>query len=62
MREEIFYKSQIINIVKNRDGFPVKMINKIKHPFYGESILCSDENQNIDLWVNNQSIIVDNYI
>ena len=60
--EEEFYKSQIINISKNRDGFPVKMIKKIKHSIYGDSILCSDENQNIDLWVNNQPIIINDYI
>ena len=60
--EEMFYKSQIVNIVQNKNGFAVKMIKKIKHPKYGDSILCSDENQNIDLWVNNQPIIIDNYI
>ena len=59
LEEEVFYKSQIINFIKNIKNSPIKMIKKIKHPLYGDSILCSDENYNIDLWVKNQPIMID---
>lgn len=59
LEEEVFYKSQIINNIKNINNSPIKMIKKIKHPLYGDSILCSDENNNIDLWINNQPIMID---
>ena len=57
--EEIFYKHQIINLTKYKDNQPIKMIKKIYHPIYKESILCSDENKNINLFINNPPINVD---
>lgn len=57
--EEIFYKYQIINLTKYKDNQPIKMIKKIYHPIYKESILCSDENKNINLFINNPPINVD---
>ncbi len=56
--EEIFYKHNVIGLFKNKDNQHIKMIKKITHPLYQDSILCSDENQNIDLWINNPPIMI----
>ena len=57
--EENFYKFQIISFFKNKENQPIKMLKKIEHPVFRCAILCSDENKNIDLWINNQPIIID---
>ena len=54
--EEFFHEYQVLNLNKKKQNEPIK---KIQHPLYGDSILCSDENRNIDLWINNEPIIVD---
>ena len=56
--EDIYYKYQINNFIKNKDNRPIKVIKKIIHPIYGDSILCSSEDQTIDLWTNNPPLII----
>ena len=57
--EEEFYTYKINCFNKNKENHPIKSIKKIIHPIYGDSILCSDENNCIDLWTNISPIIID---
>lgn len=57
--DKTFYKYEIISEIINKDKSPFKMIKKIKHPNYSDSILCSDENKKIDLWTNKKPIMID---
>ena len=57
--KETFYKHEIISFLKNEGENPIKAVKKFIHPIYGESILTSGEEQNINLWINNQPIIID---
>ena len=59
--EKSFFKYEIMNSIINEGNSAFKMIKKIIHPVYGDSILCSDENKKIDLWINNKPIIIDIY-
>ena len=59
LNDETFYKHEIINLTKYKENQPIKMIKKINHPLYKDSIICSYENSDIDLFVNNPPIIVD---
>ena len=59
--EKSFFKYEIMNSIINEGNSAFKMIKKINHPVYGDSILCSDENKKIDLWINNKPIIIDIY-
>ena len=54
--EKSFYKYEIMNSILNANKSAFKMVKKIIHPIYGDSILCSDENRKIDLWVNNKPV------
>ena len=58
-KEETFYKYEIISFFENNEPQGIKGIKKIKHPLYGECLLSSGENQNINLWTNNSSLIID---
>ena len=44
------FKYNINTIYKN--GKNIKCFKKIIHPIYGECLLCSGDNSNIDLWIN----------
>ena len=33
----------------------IKSIRKIIHPIYGECLISSGDNYNIDLWINNNN-------
>ena len=57
--EKIFYKYEVISFFENKDKNPIKNVKKFKHPIFGESMLTSGEEQNINLWINNSSIIFD---
>ena len=57
--EEEFYSYQINSFNKSKDNQAIKSIKKIIHPIYGNSILCSDENNCINLWTNTPPIIID---
>ena len=59
LEEEKFHSYQILNLLKNKNNQSIKMLKKLSHPIYGNGILCSDESKNIDLWINNQPIIID---
>ena len=57
--EEQFLTYEINSFNKNKENQPIKSIKKIIHPIYGNSILCSDENNCINLWTNTPPIIID---
>jgi WD40 repeat protein len=59
LNEEVFYQHKVLSFFKNKGNQPIKTIKKIKHPLYQDSILCSDDNKNIDLWINNPPIMID---
>ena len=45
------FQSDINTLYKN--GKTIKCFKKIIHPIYGECLLCSGNDSNIDLWINN---------
>ena len=55
--EKIFYKYEVISFFENKDKNPIKNVKKFKHPIFGESMLTSGEEQNINLWANNSPLI-----
>ena len=56
---ESFYKHEPVSFIGNNRESSIKVVKKFQHPIYGDSILTSDEEHNIDLWVNNSSLIID---
>ena len=56
---EMFYKHEIISFYENIEKNPIKNVKKFKHPIYGESLLTSNEDTNINLWINNPPLIID---
>ena len=56
---EMFYKHEIISFYENIEKSPIKNVKKFKHPIYGESLLTSNEDTNINLWINNPPLIID---
>ena len=56
---ESFYKHETVNFIENNLNSAIKVVKKFKHPFFGDSLLTSDEEHNIDLWVNNSPLIID---
>ena len=56
---ESFYKHETVNFIENNQNSAIKVAKKFKHPFFGDSLLISDEEHNIDLWVNNSPLIID---
>ena len=56
---ETFYKHEVISFFENCDENCIKVVKKFKHPIFGEAILTSGEERNINLWINNQPLIID---
>ena len=56
---ESFYKHEDVSFIENNRESPIKVVKKFKHPIFGDSILTSDEDQTIDLWINNSPLIID---
>ena len=57
--KEMFYKHEIISFFENKEKSSVKNVKKFRHPIFGESLLTSNENSNINLWINNLPLIID---
>ena len=55
IKEEDFNFEHKINSFYSK-GTTIKCIKKIIHPIYGQCLISSGEDQNIDLWVNNNKL------
>ena len=56
---ESFYKHETVSFIENSGESAIKVVKKFRHPKFGDSLLTSGEDHNIDLWINNSPLIID---